>query len=273
MIYEVGRPSNWLGSDTVTIVVSVQKPGYWEVKPVTISGLEFAGSGYLKDTGENILKIPVTGIPTTAGRFDFPLDMGALLCTPIVVIVPAGTFPPPPTTTYYYRATIGGKQYIEEVKPGNGIIAGSGVNGSNEVTFTASVGPDAYPYPIGKTSLSITKGTMFNFYSATIPQFLGFFSPAYYPYANGPSFSPFQNSNGLIVEWMDPQGNTWASYEGSGTQGGNASMKIASAVASPDPINYYVKTRIEFACRLYKQGTGEMMELTGGEFVGLFGPL
>ena len=41
--------------------------------------------------------------------------------------------------------------------------------------------------------------------------------------------------------------------------------------ADPDPVNFYVRLKMEFACTLYHQVTAEMKSLTRGEFVGLFG--
>lgn len=267
---EVGSPPRD-GKDSINLTVKVMKTGYWEFKPVSIAGLTFEGSGYITDTTVQDITIRMIGMPTEAGTFDFPLNFPTNVCKPKLIIWPKGTYPPPASTTYFYRAKIGGVQYIEEVKAGNGIEAGSDVNGSNEVTLTAGIGPETYPFPLGKTSLSITKGTLYNYFSVSDIQFQSFFNPGYYPYTMGPHYAPFLDNNGLTVAWIDPQGKTWTSYNGTGTQGGNSSMKIVEVIPDPDPLNFYVRVKIHFTCKLYKEGIGEMTQLTDGEFVGLFG--
>ncbi|MEO6327288.1 MAG: hypothetical protein ABIO55_00060 [Ginsengibacter sp.] len=41
----------------------------------------------------------------------------------------------------------------------------------------------------------------------------------------------------------------------------------------PDPLNYYLRVKLQFSGKLYSIDTGEMKQLGNGEFVGLFGKL
>jgi hypothetical protein len=173
--------------------------------------------------------------------------------------------------TYYYKATIGGVNYFQDVTETNDYIAGSGSAGTDDVSLSASINPISSPAP-NSTTLEITKGIMHNYFSSTIPQFKAFFTPGNYPYTTGPEFDPFQNGNGIYIMWLDKQGNLWTTIDGSGDQTGS-NFKIISATDDADPLTYYIRVKMQFNCKLYKEGTGEMIQLTNGEMVGLFGKI
>jgi hypothetical protein len=173
--------------------------------------------------------------------------------------------------TYYYKATIGGVNYFQDVTMTNDYIAGSGSGGTDDVSLSASINPISSPAP-NSTTLEITKGIMHNYWSSTVPQFKAFFNPGTYPYTSGPEFDPFRNGNGVYIIWVDKEGNLWSTIDGSGDQTGS-SFKIISTTDDADPLTYYIRVKMQFNCKLYKEGTGEMKELTNGEMVGLFGKI
>jgi hypothetical protein len=164
--------------------------------------------------------------------------------------------------TYYYKAKIGGEDHSQKVTSTNTVVAGSITNGFDKVELVAYVGPDI---PNQANTLTISKGLLLNYLSISQEQFLAFFTPGSYPYTTG-------SGNGFIVTWIDAEGKFWASDNGTGDQTGST-IQIISASPDPQPqdLDYYVRVKIVLNCKLYKEGTGEMKQLTSGEFVGLFG--
>ena len=179
---------------------------------------------------------------------------------------------PAGTSTYYYKAIIGGKQYNQTVTDTNGYIAGSGLGGSDDVTVSADISPETSPYPAGTTSLGITKGILHKYLSLTNEQFYQYFVPGNFNYTTGPDYDPFKNGDGFIIGWTDEKGTEWTTSDGTGDQT-NSTIKIISVQDAQSPINYYVMVKLQFSCKLYNTITGEMKQLTNGEFVGLFGKI
>lgn len=172
--------------------------------------------------------------------------------------------------SYYYKATIGGTNYFQDVTPTNDYIAGSGLGGTDDVDFSAGIDPMS---PSGKTSFGVTKGLFHNYLSSTNAQFKAFFNPGTYPYTSGPDSDPYKNGDGVYIDWVDKQGNLWSTIDGTGDQTGST-FKIISVGDEPDALNnYYIKVKMQFNCKLYKESTGEMIQLTNGEMVGLFGKI
>jgi hypothetical protein len=268
---EIGRA---LTSDNFfEISVHVFKIGYWSYPPTTLDGITYSGSGNFTGTGGRSLKLNGTGIPIATGRFDFPLKVDGVNCFFREIVSPAGTIPPPDSSTaLYYRAQIPYNIYYEEATATNGFIAGSSLNGTDDVSFTADISPDGPPYPASSTSFAITKGVMHNYLSSSNSQFKVFFSPGDYNYTTGPNYDPFSNGDGFTIEWKDSNGNMWSTYSGTGDQSGST-IKIVSVADAPDPINYYVRVKLQFNCNLYREDTGQMLQLNNGEFDGLFGKL
>jgi len=174
--------------------------------------------------------------------------------------------------TYYYKATIGGVNYLQEVTPTNGYASRSAAVGGDDVALSASIDLKSNSTPVNLTSLKITKGILHKYLTSTNAQFNAFFIPGNYHYTTGPEFDPFQNADGVYISWVDKQGNLWTTIDGSGNQTGS-SFNIVSAVDSAGAATHYIKAKMEFNCKLYKKGTGEMVQLTNGEMVGLFGKL
>lgn len=175
-------------------------------------------------------------------------------------------------STYYYKATIGGINYYQDATLTNDYIAGSGSGGVDDVELSASIDPLSSNTP-NTTSFEVTKGLLHNYLSITNARFKAFFKPGTYPYTTGPDSDPFKNGDGIYIFWVDKQGSLWSTTDGSGDQTGS-SFKIISVDDSPDAIGrYYIKVKMQFNCKLYKEGTGEMKQLTNGEMVGLFGQI
>lgn len=176
------------------------------------------------------------------------------------------------TATYYYKANIGGVNYTESVTNTNDFQAGSGLGGTNEVEFSADISPMTSPQPLNTTSIEINKGLFNNYLSSTNAQFKAFFNPGDYPYTTGPEGQEYINGNGVYIMWMDKQGSLWSTSFGSHDQAGST-FQILSVVDDADPVHYYVRVKAVFKCKLYKEATGEMKQVTNGEFVGLFGKI
>lgn len=176
------------------------------------------------------------------------------------------------TSTYYYKANIGGTLYSQTVTDTNGFEAGSGLGGTDDVTVTATIDPKNNQYSATSTSLDITKGILHNYLSLTNAQFYAYFTPGDFNYTSGPDYDPFQNGDGFNITWIDPDGTEWDTFSGTGDQTGST-IKIISEQDAQSPINYYLMVKLQFSCKLYNSNTGEMKQLTNGEFVGLFGKI
>ena len=98
-----------------------------------------------------------------------------------------------------------------------------------------------------------------------------FFAPGVYPYTRSDS-DPNGLGPGVQVQWVDKNGVVWDSSYGTGDQTGS-SFKILSLEYAPDAAGrYYLKVKMQFNCKLYKEGTFETKVLTNGESVFPFGP-
>jgi len=172
---------------------------------------------------------------------------------------------------YYYKATIGGVNYYQDVTLTNNYLPGSGLGGVDDVDLSASIDP-IIPSAKDTSSFEISKGILHNYLSVTDAQFKAFFKPGTYPFTTGPESDPYKNGDGIYIIWVDKQGNLWSTIDGTGDQTGS-SFKIISVDDAPDGINYYIKVKMQFNCKLYKEYTGEMKQLTNGEMVGLFGKI
>lgn len=266
---EVGRP---LTNDNFCVLyVYVSKKGYWSYPETTLNGMTYSGSGNFADTGSNLIKIYGSGTPIDTGTFDFPLNINSIKCFFRIIAWPRGTFPPADSSTaLYYRAQIGTHLYYQDATGTNGFTAGSSVNGTDDVSFSADISPDNPAYPPGNTSFAITKGIMHNYLSSSNSQFVSFFNPKDYNFTTGPAYDPFSNGNGFTIEWRDSSGHFWNTYSGTGDQTGSV-ITVVSVAEVPNQINYYIRVKIRFSCVLYREDTGEGMRLTNGEFDGIFG--
>lgn len=175
----------------------------------------------------------------------------------------------PKEEVYYFKAQIGGKSYSQKVTETNGYIAGSSLGGVDIVNFSAGIGPD--DETVQKPSMSITKGLMYNYLSATNQDFINFFKPGNYTYTTSPDYNP-KIGNGFEVGFADENGGYWSTEGGTGVQTGST-IKIISVEETESLINFYVGVKIQFSCTLYNLFTGEKKELKDGEFYGLFGKI
>lgn len=173
---------------------------------------------------------------------------------------------------YYYKATIEGVNYVQTATPTNGYIAGSGLGGTDIVSFSADISPEDVPPPPNATGMSITKGLMRNYLSASDAAFRAFFALGDHPYTR-PGLTSFENGDGVYIMWGDKEGKDWSTEFGSGDQTGST-FKIVSVVDERDALGtLYIRVKMQFSCKFYKEGTGEMKRVTNGEFVGLFGKI
>lgn len=268
---QVGVP--YTSNNFQTILVEVSKTGYWSYPAVTLGGITFSGSGYFPNTGSASITLYGTGTPATAGNFDYPLNFNNVACSFRNIVLPAdAVIPPDNSTSVYYKANIGGTDYSQEATATNGYIAGSSLSGTDDVSITADISPENDPYPANSTSMVITKGIMHNYFAASDNDFKAFFSPGNYPFTQGTDDNPFINGDGFYIQWVDGQGNAWSTLAGTGDQT-NSFIKIISTIDDPDPTTYYVRVKLQFSCKLYRMDTGEMRQLTNGEFVGFFGKI
>lgn len=174
------------------------------------------------------------------------------------------------TSNYYFKATIGGTAYSQTVTDTNGYEAGSALGGTDDVTVSATIGPSNSQYSTNKTYMDITKGILHNYLSLTNQQFFDYFTPGSFNYTTGPDYDPFKN--GFIVTWIDGNGTEWDTSSGTGDQTGST-IKIISEQDAQSVVGYYLTVKLQFTCKLYNSNTGEMIQLSSGEFVGLFGKI
>ena len=171
--------------------------------------------------------------------------------------------------TYYYKATIDGKDYIQTATDVNGYEAGSALGGVDDVTLSADITPHDYQYDKGKTSMDVTKGILHNYLSITDQQFYQFFTPGTYHFTSGPSYDPYKNGDGITITWFDENGAEWDTFSGTGDQTGSA-IKIINEQDEQSPLDYSLRIKVQFSCKLYNYNTGEMKQLSNGELVGVF---
>ncbi|MGN6803698.1 MAG: hypothetical protein ACTHJN_17490 [Ginsengibacter sp.] len=172
-------------------------------------------------------------------------------------------------STYYYKATIDGKEYAQTATDANGYEAGSAMGGVDDVTLSAVISPKDYQYEHGKTYMDVTKGILHNYLSITDQQFFQFFTPGTYNFTSGPSYDPYKNGDGFTVTWFDENGEEWDTFSGTGDQT-ESTMKIISEQDEQSQLNYTIRVKVQFNCKLYNYNTGEMKQLTNGELVGVF---
>jgi hypothetical protein len=176
------------------------------------------------------------------------------------------------TPDAYYKANIGGIDYVQIVTDNNGFIAGSGLGGTDDVIISASIDYEYPPAPPNTTQIGIDKGLMHNYTSATDADFKAFFAPGAYPYEI-PNSITYPTGEGITINWTDGNGNNWNTNFGSGDQTGSTFTIISVEDVYDLTGTYYLKVKVQFKCKLYKENTGEMKQLINGEFVGYFGKI
>lgn len=268
--WEAGKSLD--ATNTIVIPVHVTEKGTWSYKQEA-NGMVLSGSGNFADTGSAVITLKATGLPLIEGIFSFVLSASTGCSFEITVVAgsgsnPGGTFDGP----YYYKATIGG-QYFEALTKAaptgdDDYWPGYGMGGQEDVSFSAYLGPSSDPKP-GLTIIEVSKGIFFNYSLATNSAIKDFFAPGSYSYISADSLN-FPNASGISIIWGDKENKLWGTEYGSGDQTGS-SFKIISVEEDYDPtVLYALKVKMQFTCKLYKEDTGEMKQLTNGEMVGAF---
>ncbi|RBL88092.1 hypothetical protein [Chitinophaga flava] len=260
--YKTGTPT---GDDAkIQITVNVTTPGIWAMSTGTVNGLRFTGSGNFTNTGRQRITLQASGIPVQAGVFTFPIQAYTSTCS--VALTVTGDSPVP-TSEYYYKMTVNGKDYTQEATDNNNYMATAEVIGDVDVLLGAGITWNAnIPLPAGKTELVISKGIYKNYRTTSQQDFKNFFKPGDYTYAtiNGQVYT-----DGIIINWTDENGKTWDSFNGTTGQPGGT-FTIISTEEVPNMIDYYVKVKMRFSCKLYNHATGDVINVTNGEMVSSF---
>lgn len=165
--------------------------------------------------------------------------------------------------TFYYDAMIDGTHYVQGVTDDNGYEAGSTLGGDDDVVIGAGINPSGGTVT-GKTGMGVSKGTMHNYITASNADFKNFFAPGDYSFSAGAK-------DGVSVGWVDENGTDWESDKGSGDQTGS-NFKIVSVEDYQDIIDYYIKVKVQFNCKVYDD-SGHTKTITNATFVGSFGKI
>lgn len=271
--WEAGKTLD--AANTVVLPVQVKEKGTWSYRQEA-NGIVLTGSGNFADTGSAVITLKATGTPLVEGLSNFVLSATTGCSFAITVAAgqgtnPGGTLDGP----YYYKATIGGEYFeaLTKTMPtsDDDYLPGYGMGGVEDVEFSAILSPFSDPKP-GLTTISISKGVFFGYLSATNNAIKDFFAPGSYRYISADSVdSP--DASGISIYWSDKENNTWSTEYGTADQTGS-SFKIITTVEDNDPsVALSLKVKMQFTCKLYKEGTGEMKQLTNGEMVGSFARL
>lgn len=250
----------------VTVTVNVTRKGNWALTSNVVNGILVMGTGTFTQTGTQVITVQVTGLPQTAGINNILLSTGTATCS--VAITVSGSVSN--TDGYYYKMTVGGQVYEQGVTDDNNYEAGAGLGGVDDVIISAAINylyPSGQNPPAGTTAMSVTIGVMHNYMNASDKDFTDFFTPGNYSYVKD-----FQGAKGVSVGWTDPQGEDWSTQAGTGDQTGST-FTIISAVDAKMFNGFYLKTKMQFKCKLYNVKTGAMKEVTNGEMVGTFGKI
>jgi hypothetical protein len=259
--FQVGKA---LGADAKIIIrVSVTKTGSWSMATPLTNGMIFAGAGQFNATGEQTITLQGTGTPTTAGVKTIPYAT----CGVDVITLPADNNNGS-SSDYYYSITIDGKTYSQSVTMTNDYEAGSGLGGGDDVTISASINYGYDNPPAGSTSFGITIGTMHNYMYSTKEQFRTFFKTGARNYTKD-----FNVADGVSIGWSDPNGVEWGTSYGTGDQTGSTFTIISNEDVIDLTNTFYLKTKVQFKCKLYNKNTGEVKTVTNGEMVGSFGQI
>ena len=253
-VYVAGVPLT--SANTVTLGVNVTTVGTYNISTASGNGISFSGSGTFASTGVQTIILSGSGTPSAAGVVS--LKPGSTGCTFNVIItdLTGGT------SDYYYDITVDGVHYKETANVGDyGIFVGN--DGFDSVLCRGGIAPLTDPFPAGETSFGISKGTFYNYLSATDAEFKNFFSVGSYPYA------PPTWLNGVSVGWSDESGKFWSSDNLPGTQSGSTFTITNVVDDAADFPNYGVKVTIEFSCKIYDDA-GISKTITNGKFVGVY---
>ena len=259
-------------SENIRLKVDVIKPGNWNYKSDTINGISFSGSGILADTGQQILVLYGAGIPLEPGNVLLSVKEDAALMRLMVPVMPKHTESEPVPEDLYYKLTIDGTDYelaVTDDGPNQIVDMLAATASGDTASIGTGMGSKAYPSPPGMGAISLQKGFINNYSSATDENFKTFFQPGSYPYA----FNHTQNIGaGIIISWTGSDDRHYSTFSLAGNTDQTGSYFKITGIE--DGINssgkYFVKVKMKFRCKLYELQTKEMKELTAGEMVTYF---
>lgn len=254
-------------SAQLNFLVNVTKKGKWFITTDVVNGYSFSGAGEFTAAGIQSITLYGAGTPVASGVNQFPLKSTNETCNVSVTVTEGGDTAP--AGDYYYKATIDGVAYIQYATYDNGYIPGSGLNGTDDVDFSASIDYINDIEPPGTTGFFVSKGVMHNYLTASDAAFKAFFPVGDIAYAPA---GPLRG-DGIIIGWKDENGAYWTTTSGTGDQTGS-SFKILGVKDGYDLTGtYYIEVKMEFECKLYNENTGEEKKLTKGEMTGIFGKI
>jgi hypothetical protein len=238
----------------ITVTVDVTKVGDWTYSTATADGFSFVGTGNFTATGQQVITLYGVGKPTRAGVFSFSLTVGGGSCLVPVLVAAAGTGGGNGgaiTGDFYYKLTLDGTNYSQDVTAVNKYINDAGVSGTPDAMFAGGISynTNSNTLPAGVTEFGITKGTLHG-YTETKAQFTGFFPVGNCTYATINSTGTALTSDGVVITWIEPGGNdSWTTLDLALQSG--STFKIVSATEVTDASGYYLKVKVQFACKLY----------------------
>lgn len=251
----------------VTVTVNVTRKGNWVLTSNVVNGMLVMGTGTFTQTGPQVITLRVTGLPQTAGVSNILLGTGTVGCGVAITVSGDDTTG---ENDYYYKITVSGQVYEQHATEDNHYIPGSGLDGVDDVNFSAGINysdiSGGVP-PAGTTGFGVKIGMMHNYMSASDKAFTDFFALGNYSYVKD-----FNTAKGVSIYWLDPQGEEWSTQAGTADQTGSTFTIISTADAKAFN-GLYLKTKMQFKCKLYNVNTGAMKEVTNGEMVGTFGKI
>jgi hypothetical protein len=262
--YQVGKI---LSTDAIiSIKVNVTHTGSWSITTGVVNGMVFLGTGTFTTLGIQTITLQGTGTPFAAGTNSIPYKVGSATCS--LAITTTADDNSGSSSDYYYSITIDGHVYSQTVTQDNNWEAGSGLSGAFDVTFGASINYGYDDAPAGATSFGVEIGTMHGYYDATDDQFRAFFAPGTRSYTKD-----FSAMDGVNIGWKDANGVSWQTDYGTGDQTGSTFTIVSIENARDITGTLYLKTKMQFKCKLYNETTGEVKTVTSGEMVGSFGKI
>jgi len=258
----------------ITVTVNVTKVGDWTYSTAAADGFSFAGAGNFTTTGPQVITLNGVGKPTRAGLFSFNLTIGGGTCQVPVLVANNGTGGTGGggaiTGDFYYKLTLAGTNYSQDVTATNNYNSDAGVAGTPDAMFAGGISYNSSTLPPNGTEFGITKGTLHG-YTETQAQFKAYFAPKNYSYATINTSGTGLSSDGIVLTWVEPGGNDmWSTLDGSLQTG--STFKIVSATDVNDPSGYYLKVKVQFACKFYSYNAianGQLVSkaVTNGEAV------
>lgn len=172
--------SNLIASNTITIPVNVTTAGLYSISS-TANGVSFSGSGILA-TGSQVIVLTGSGIPTNAGAFSFPVNLGTSSCSFSITFLPG--LPP----TDYFRVKIDGVLttfHVNLLGDDTPLFGGF----TNTIEGDVAIGSDEHlDITVNKAFSAITVGTYLHPFGLV-------FSTSRYVDANGDGWQPADNSS------------------------------------------------------------------------------